>query len=184
MAQNQSNTSQNQQNRINEVIPSLPKHENINNSQVLNVGSSNGFVTPVMIQPNGSQFVDSKIYFQKVGLGQMPLNNLSGKSQNGYNSYEYKGEFILVQLGGMYGVLDKFGEKILPTIYKEIRLPSSFNGLFAVKKGKKWGYVSASNKVIIPINFEDASAFDEENKGLLSQNGISKKINEKGEVLN
>lgn len=183
IAQNPSNTSMNQQNRVNEVIASFPKPEIINNSQVLNVGESNGFVTPVMIQPNGSQFIDSKIYFQKVGQGQMPLFNSIGKSKIGFNSYEYMGEFIIVELGGLYGVLDKFGEKILPTTYKEIKLPSSFKGLFAVKKGNKWGYVNISNKVILPFKFDEASAFDTNNIAVLSENGKESQINEKGEFL-
>jgi len=50
-----------------------------------------------------------------------------------------------------HGVLDSTGNIVIPMIYDEVLAFS--NGLFRVKKSKKYGYVDYNGKVIIPLEY-------------------------------
>ena len=56
------------------------------------------------------------------------------------------------------------------------------NGLAAVRKGDKYGYINNKNEIIIPIIYDSALPF-KENKAIVKKDGISFIINTNGEEI-
>jgi len=62
-----------------------------------------------------------------------------------------------VQQGHLYGLYNSNGERIIPVDYKRLFVPSE--GLIAVLKGDKWGFVNKRNDVVIPFLYDKGRAF-------------------------
>lgn len=70
----------------------------------------------------------------------------------GKNIYTYR-----VQQGNLFGLYDSKGEMIIPVDYKSLFLPSE--GLIAVLKEDKWGFINKRNDVVIPFLYDKGRAF-------------------------
>lgn len=67
--------------------------------------------------------------------------------------------FYLIKNNGLVGLADENKNIILEPIYEEIRAFS--NGIHAIKKNGKWGYVNRDGDLIIDFQFYDAKSFSE-----------------------
>jgi hypothetical protein len=86
---------------------------------------------------------------------------------------------IIVQTKGKAGVIGKRGEVIIPMVYDDIRF--FYEGLAAVKKGTKWGYIDRQNVQKLLFRFSGITDFYK-GTALVSEDGIRKGfINIQGE---
>lgn len=53
------------------------------------------------------------------------------------------------------GLIDKNGNIHIPIIYDDIKIRKYFNGLYCVKKEKKWGFINNEGKVIIDFLYSE-----------------------------
>ncbi len=98
-----------------------------------------------------------------------------------YNDYPYSSKYL-------YGLADKNDKLVVPMEYFKIRPLNE--GLYAVLKGDKWGYINQKNEIIIPFIYD--AAFDFKNgKAIVGRGHIYHNssdmtygiINKKGELL-
>lgn len=105
--------------------------------------------------------------YQTNGTKEKGSNGLYGfrdKNNNLILPYEYDemhvNDYIYVSKNGYEGVYDFNGNEIVPLIYNDIRVGQS-EGVWAVKKYKKWGYVDNCGSKIIDLQYKDAKPFSE-----------------------
>ena len=94
---------------------------------------------------------------------------------------ESNGIIIVENKYGKYGIFDYNGIQKVPFIYNYISRESG--GLYAVKKGKKWGYIDKNGKVVIDFLYDGAQSFF---RGLAKVDVGAphyKYINRKGEIV-
>ncbi len=72
-------------------------------------------------------------------------------------------KYVLIEINNKKGFADKAtGQIVIPPIYEiDIRGWSFNEGLIPVKKDGKYGYINEHNQIVIPFNYDDASAFSE-----------------------
>ena len=80
-----------------------------------------------------------------------------------YNVIGYPSSgFVSVIRNNRYGLFNPTtNQEAIPCIYEEMQDADPSEGLVAVKKDGKWGYVSTSNKIIIPFLYDYAYPFSE-----------------------
>ncbi len=69
---------------------------------------------------------------------------------------KFNGNYSVIRLKGKFGVIDKLGKIIVPTIYVQM---SSFSSLIAFSKGKGWGFIDLTNLPVILPQFDFAESF-------------------------
>jgi TolA-binding protein len=62
----------------------------------------------------------------------------------------------LVKFKGKYGIVDKNKKFVVPNVYENL---GAFSTAMAFSKGKKWGFVDLSNKIIIQPKYDFAESF-------------------------
>ena len=70
---------------------------------------------------------------------------------------EFSEGLAVVELDGLYGVIDKSGKEIVPTLYQEIKDFSE--GLAVVKLNDKYGFINREGKLVIPLKYNSAESF-------------------------
>lgn len=87
------------------------------------------------------------------------------------------GNYAKVKLKGKYGIIDGKGKWIIPATYANMGTPSA---LTAFLKGKKWGFIDLTNKIVLKPVYDQASSME---KGLavVEVNGFLGAVNAKGE---
>ena len=84
--------------------------------------------------------------------------NIASDKKYDYISH-YSEDLAIVILDNKYGVIDRKGRKIVPTIYEYI---SNFSeGLIAVCLNNKWGFIDKTGKEAIPLIYDDVLDFSE-----------------------
>ena len=63
--------------------------------------------------------------------------------------FDEETDLAVVSVDGIYGAVNRNGETIIPIIYDYAMIRFS-EGLLAVKKGNKWGYVDENHNIVIP----------------------------------
>lgn len=71
----------------------------------------------------------------------------------------FEGDFAPVKSNGVWGVIDRKGQFVVPAGYEEAR--GLKDGLIAVKRGGRWGYIEPTGKVAVDFQFDDAGDFAE-----------------------
>jgi len=117
----------------------------------------------------------------RVGNSKFTYININGDvlTTKGYDWVDEKftGIFAQVRLDGKYGLIDRSGNEVVKTLYKEIG--AFHEGLAFVKKNDNYGYIDDKGNVIIPFKYWKASDFDnnravvyeESNKIVIDKNG-------------
>ncbi|MCL2816459.1 MAG: WG repeat-containing protein [Oscillospiraceae bacterium] len=100
------------------------------------------------------------------------------------SAYAFEGGCAAVQKGGKWGAVDGEGNVVIPFEYDEVSsLGEGFmstkkgdtysdspiydsandfiEGLVAVQKGGKWGYIDETGEIIIPIEYDSVGRFNE-----------------------
>ena len=72
--------------------------------------------------------------------------------------FDEETDLAVVSVDGIYGAVNRNGEAVIPIIYDYAMVKFS-EGLLAVKKGNKWGYVDANNNVIIPFEYDNLHTY-------------------------
>lgn len=105
--------------------------------------------------------------YQTNGIVEKGSNGLYGfrdKNNNLILPYEYDNiyvsDYLYTSKNGYEGVYDFNGNEIVPLIYNDIRVGQS-EGVWAVKKYKKWGYIDNCGNKIIDLQYKDAKPFSE-----------------------
>lgn len=70
---------------------------------------------------------------------------------------EFSEGLAVVELDGLYGVIDKNGKEIVPALYQEIKDFSE--GLAVVKLNDKYGFINREGKLVIPLKYNSAESF-------------------------
>lgn len=96
-------------------------------------------------------------------------------------AYAFQENIAVVNKSGVYELMDTKGE-----IYKKLTgiegIKFSKEGLMAVKKDKKWGYMDAEGNLLIPYTYEDCDHF-EGNYARVKLNGKWGIIDKKGKIV-
>lgn len=70
---------------------------------------------------------------------------------------EFSEGLAVVELDGLYGIIDKNGKEIVPALYQEIKDFSE--GLAVVKLNDKYGFINRAGKLVIPLKYNSAESF-------------------------
>ncbi len=76
--------------------------------------------------------------------------------------FDEETDLAVVSIDGIYGAVNRNGETVIPIIYDYAMITFS-EGLLAVKKNNKWGYVDANHNVVIPFEYDNISDYQLEN---------------------
>jgi len=71
----------------------------------------------------------------------------------------WDGEEFYALEGGFFGVMDAYGNIIIPAIYSDIRYMHDSSGLFAVSNGTNWGIINSNGEVVLPIEYTHIGQF-------------------------
>lgn len=100
-----------------------------------------------------------------------------------FPNYLKRGQFnsnlAVIKLKGKFGIIDKSGKIVIPATYSEI---GDISSLIAFTKGKGWGYIDLSNKVIIQPEFEFAESF-KDGLAIVEKMTLQGVINSKKEIV-
>ncbi|MEF3279875.1 MAG: WG repeat-containing protein [Elusimicrobiota bacterium] len=70
-----------------------------------------------------------------------------------------KDDYIMINLGGKVGFIDKYGKELIPQKYDA---SFGFVGeLAAVKLNGKWGFIDKKDKVVVPFKYDEVDLFYE-----------------------
>lgn len=105
---------------------------------------------------NGDYFYRPKEYMDSAG--NMALD-LSGSGFT-YVWFFHEGLAAVRSEDDMIGFIDKRGELVIPCIYESANLSFSEDGICAVQKDGKWGYIDRDNNIVIPFEYDDAYGAD------------------------
>ena len=77
------------------------------------------------------------------------------------------GDFIYVVIDGLWGLIDKYGEEILPCKYNESLFDEPYNEmvrhkLYVLKKNDKYGKVNHKGEIVVPFIYDDLDSLPEE----------------------
>jgi hypothetical protein len=86
----------------------------------------------------------------------VPLNYIF--SENLLNTALFKNGYMLIRQKIKSVLIDSSGTKFNASNFEDIGMPG--DNLIPVKKNKKWGYITATGKVKIPVKFQSADAFE------------------------
>ena len=70
---------------------------------------------------------------------------------------EFSEGLAVVELDGLYGIIDKNGKEIVPALYQEIKDFSE--GLAVVKLNDKYGFINRAGKLVTPLKYNSAESF-------------------------
>lgn len=82
-------------------------------------------------------------------------------------------DLAVVSVNGIYGVVNRNGEVVIPIIYDDAMGHFS-DGLLAVKKGQKWGYVDAHHNIVIPFEYDNLYTYGSAVDAIFIYNGSPK----------
>lgn len=68
----------------------------------------------------------------------------------------HEGLAAVLSEGGMVGFIDKTGALAIPCIYEDASIRFSKDGICAVKKDGKWGYIGRDGSEVIPFEYDNA----------------------------
>lgn len=152
-----------------------------------------------LIDKNGNTLKESKykdVYVYSNGLTFVEIQNGDERRYNYLNenleeiipdkymyveSWHYSQWPICVGIDGKYGFVDKTGKEVIPLIYDSSS--SFYNGIAAIKKGDKYGYIDKNGNIVAPFIYDKAEAFNEEKFAKVEQDGKTKLINRKGQIV-
>lgn len=72
--------------------------------------------------------------------------------------FDEETDLAVVSVDGIYGAVNRNGETIIPIIYDYAMIRFS-EGLLAVKKGNKWGYVDENHNIVIPFEYDNLQTY-------------------------
>lgn len=90
--------------------------------------------------------------------GNMALD-LSGRGFTDLRSF-HEGLAAVCTEDNLIGFIDKLGELVIPCMYEAFSDGFSKDGLCAVQKDGKWGYIDRDNNVVIPFEHDGAYGAD------------------------
>ena len=90
------------------------------------------------------------------GTGKVVINIIYETFPNFLKRGQFKSNLAIVKQKGKFGVIDKQGKVILPISFNEI---GDISSLMAFSKGKGWGFIDLTGKVIIQPEFDYAESF-------------------------
>lgn len=76
--------------------------------------------------------------------------------------FDEETNLAVVSVDGVYGAVNKNGETVIPLIYDYAMIRFS-EGLLAVKKNNKWGYVDSTHEIVIPFEYDNIADYKLEN---------------------
>ena len=71
---------------------------------------------------------------------------------------------------------------VIPATY-HAAMPFCANGLAAVKKSGRWGFIDKSGTEVIPCTFEDTLGFEEGNLAPVKKNALWGYVSKDGELI-
>lgn len=99
---------------------------------------------------------DGKIgYFNSVA--KVVINAAFEEFPNAMEASRFDGNYAKVKFKDKYGVIDANGKWIVPATYLALGNVAKF---MAFSKGKQWGFIDLTNKVVLPPVYEYAESFD------------------------
>jgi len=72
---------------------------------------------------------------------------------------DWDGTIFDTLVGGLFGIMDAYGNIIAPAIYSAIRYMHESSDLFAVQRGAKWGVINSNGEIVLPIEFTHIGSF-------------------------
>jgi len=66
---------------------------------------------------------------------------------------DYSDKYLVVKHNGLWGVINKSGEKIVPFIYDELEFVENVTGQFIAQKGDYFGVIDSLNDILFPFKF-------------------------------
>ena len=104
------------------------------------------------------------------------------KATRNYNRlYSFHEGLARVKKGDKYGFIDKLGHEIIPCKYDDA---DDFEyGIARIKIGEKEGLIDIQGKIVVACKFDYIGSFDKDSTASARINGVTGKINVKGEVV-
>lgn len=106
------------------------------------------------------QYTDSELIigeeYDKYGVYLMPKNETEQVRTMVVPKYDYlekisNGDYILAEQKGRYGIIDYYGDVIIPLQWDKLELISNYPVAFKVKQGNKYGVINEHNEILIPV---------------------------------
>jgi hypothetical protein len=101
----------------------------------------------------------------KKGKAQIPF--LYDVSEKGEPYAQIMRDLVKLRYQGKWGVLGVKNQALIDFAYDEIIFPTEWDyyespneALFAVKKGKQWGFINLHGRVVIPFKYEKVGVFE------------------------
>jgi len=90
------------------------------------------------------------------GAGKLVLNMIYASFPNFLKRGQFKSNLAVVKQKEKFGVIDKQGKVILPVSFTEI---GDISSLMSFSKGKGWGFIDLTGKVILQAEYDYAESF-------------------------
>jgi len=71
----------------------------------------------------------------------------------------WDGDEFYALVGGLHGIMDAYGNIIVPAIYSSVQYMHDSLGLFAVTSGTQWGVVNSTGDFVLPIEYTHIGSF-------------------------
>lgn len=110
-----------------------------------------------------SRYSDSELIigeeYNKYGIYLVPNDETESIRTMVVPKYDYlkqvtTGKYILAELRNQYGVIDYYGNIIIPIEWDEIDVLSNYPIAFKVKKNSKYGVINEYNEIEIPVSMD------------------------------
>ncbi len=92
---------------------------------------------------------------------------------------QFSGNYAKAKLKDKFGIIDGSGKWIIPASYSNL---GNISSLISFEKGKKWGFIDLTNKIILKPTFDEATSILDGTSFVLV-NGKQGVINAKGEFI-
>ena len=92
---------------------------------------------------------------------------------------QFSGNYAKAKLKDKYGIIDGSGKWIIPATYSNL---GNVSTMISFQKGKKWGFIDLTNKIVLKPIFDEATSILEGTSFVLV-NGKQGLINAKGEFI-
>ena len=136
------------------------------------------FSDGVAIVNSGAKWIksDAPKRVSKLMLPEM-LDKIWDIADDGAWVYSRESGGIYKISGGKFGVIDKTGKEVIPSIYDEV--VRAGNGIIRVKLDNKYGYFDYTGKKITDIKYDDAGIFFSDGMALVNIGG---QLNKRGRI--
>jgi len=149
------------------------------------VNLKNEIILPAIYEQIGNLVQGKAIIVKKNKIGyinedaMLVLQTAYEVFPNYMENAQFSGNYAKAKLKDKYGIIDGSGKWIIPATYSNL---GNVSGMISFQKGKKWGFIDLTNKVVLKPTFDEATSILDGTSFVLV-NGKQGLINSKGEFI-